>query len=143
MAGRPSSYKEAYRNELIECLAKGHSIVGFAGYIGVAESTVHKWIKDYPDFAAAYEIAKAKSAFAWEGMLIEFAKTGKGSPAGVIFGVSNRARDEWRQVQKHELTGKDGGPIKTEEVSARDEISRRIAGIAARNGTSADISKLN
>lgn len=33
-----------------------------------------------------------------------------------------------------ELTGKDGGPIETADVSPRDEFRRRIAGIAARLG---------
>lgn len=37
-------------------------------------------------------------------------------------------------ADKAELTGKDGGPIRTEEVSARDLLSRRIASLAARNG---------
>ncbi len=37
-----------------------------------------------------------------------------------------------------ELTGKDGGPIKTEEVSPRDRIASRIAGLAARSSTDGD-----
>lgn len=40
-------------------------------------------------------------------------------------------------VERHELTGKNGGPIQT-EVRARDVISGRIAGIAARLGTGED-----
>jgi phage terminase small subunit len=35
----------------------------------------------------------------------------------------------------HELTGKDGGPIETSDVSPRDELMRRIAGVSARLGT--------
>lgn len=38
----------------------------------------------------------------------------------------------------HEVTGKDGGPIETADVSPRDEIARRIAGVAARLGTRKD-----
>lgn len=34
----------------------------------------------------------------------------------------------------HELTGKDGGPIETADVSPRDELIRRIAGVSARLG---------
>jgi phage terminase small subunit len=34
----------------------------------------------------------------------------------------------------HELTGKDGGPIETVDASPRDELARRIAGVAARLG---------
>lgn len=38
--------------------------------------------------------------------------------------------------QAHELTGKDGGPVQTEDVSARDILSSRLAGIAAGSRTS-------
>jgi transposase len=111
MTGRPSTYKAVYCNELIECLAKGHSIKGFAGEIGVGVRTIHDWLAKHEEFAAAYEIAQAKSALAWEKILLEFAKTGKGSASGVIFGLSNRAKDEWMQRVVNEHTGKDGAPM--------------------------------
>lgn len=44
-------------------------------------------------------------------------------------------------VEKHEIAGKNGGPIQTEEVSARDEINRRIAGLATRAGADGDTVK--
>lgn len=46
-------------------------------------------------------------------------------------------------VERVELTGKDGGSIKTEEISARDTILDRIAGLAARTGAGGDPGKLN
>lgn len=36
-------------------------------------------------------------------------------------------------VEKHEHTGADGGPIQTEDVSARNLVAERIAGIASRS----------
>lgn len=132
---RSTSYKPDYCNEIIECLAKGHSIAAFAGEIGVAASTVYKWITDIEEFAQAYAIAKAKAIRFWETKLIEIADSGKGNVTAIIFGLKNRAAEEWRDVQKFEHTGKDGEPIKTEEVSARDEIHRRIAGLVARSET--------
>lgn len=41
-------------------------------------------------------------------------------------------------AEKNELTGKDGGPIKTEDLSARELIASRIAGIASRSAASGD-----
>ena len=38
----------------------------------------------------------------------------------------------------HEHTGKDGGPIQTEEVSARERIAGKLASLAARGGTDGD-----
>lgn len=109
--GNPSSYKSTYCKEVIECLAKGHSVAAFAGEIGVAASTVYDWIKAHEEFAEAYGIAKAKSALSWEKRLIDFAEGGKGNVAAIIFGVKNRASDEWRDVQKHEHGGNNGAPI--------------------------------
>lgn len=37
-------------------------------------------------------------------------------------------------IDKHEHTGKDGGPIQTEEVSARDILASKLAGLASRTG---------
>lgn len=109
--GTPSKYKPAYCNEIIECLAQGHSIAAFAGSIGVAASSVYKWVKDFPEFEEAYGIARSKSALSWEKRLIEFADGGKGNVAAIIFGLKNRASDEWRDVQKHEHGGNNGAPI--------------------------------
>lgn len=44
-------------------------------------------------------------------------------------------------ADKQELTGKDGGAIQVEEVSAKDILSDRIARLAARGGTSGDTGK--
>jgi len=106
-----SKYKEAYCNEVIECLAEGHSVAGFAGCIGVAASVVYEWVKVHEEFAAAYEIAKAKSVYFWEKQHIEITKTGKGNITGSIFGLKNRAHEEWRDIQKVEHGGPNGAPI--------------------------------
>ena len=50
-----------------------------------------------------------------------------------IFALKNAAPDEWRDKVIQEHTGKDGGPIQTQEVSALERITGRIAGIAARS----------
>lgn len=129
---RATSYKPAYCNEVIECLAKGHSVTAFAGQIGVAASSVYKWIKDHEDFAKAYAVAKAKSVMFWEERLIEISASGKGNVTAAIFGLKNRAASEWRDVQAIEHTGKDGKAIKTQEVSPRDKLFELISRVAQR-----------
>jgi len=86
-------------------------MAGFAGSIGVARSTVNEWIDKYPNFAAAYEIAKAKSVYFWEKRHIEFSKTGQGNAAGIIFGLKNRASEDWSDKVVNEHMGKDGAAI--------------------------------
>lgn len=108
--GRPSKFKPAYSNMLIEHLAEGASIASFAAEIGVARSTINQWAEDYPEFSEALKIAKAKCAAWWERKLRTIAVVGGGPGAAtaVIFGLKNMASDDWRDKQEHELTGKDG-----------------------------------
>lgn len=41
-------------------------------------------------------------------------------------------------ADKSEITGADGGPIQTEELSARERIAGKLAGLAARNDPEGD-----
>jgi Helix-turn-helix domain of resolvase len=125
-AGRPSSYKEAYCNEVIECLAKGHSITAFAGEIGVARSTIFDWMKALEVFKEACERGAAKAVLFWEKELLNCAKTGKGNVTAIIFGLKNRAHEDWRDVQKLEHTGKDGGAIQVDSLTTQ-ERARALA----------------
>ena len=49
-----------------------------------------------------------------------------------------KAQMGWRETSQLEHTGRDGGPIQTEDVSARDRISGRIARLAAGNAAGGD-----
>lgn len=131
--GRPSKYSEAYCNEAIEFLAQGFSITAFAGEIGVSRETIYAWEREKPEFSDALKIGKAKSALFWERRLQSGDLLGPQITA-TIFALKNRVADEWRDRVVQEHTGADGGPIKTEDVNARELIERRIAGIASRIG---------
>jgi hypothetical protein len=39
----------------------------------------------------------------------------------------------WKETTTQETVGKDGGPVQTQDVTARELLASRIAGIAARN----------
>lgn len=65
-----------------------------------------------------------------------------GMPAAAVSAINGKVKlfglDAPTKI-KAEVTGKDGGPIQSEEVTARDRIARRIAGIAARTDAPGDI----
>lgn len=105
--GRPSKFKPAYSNMLIEHLAEGASIASFAAEIGVARSTINQWAEDHPEFSEALKIAKAKCAAWWEKQLrtIAVAGGGPGAATAVIFGLKNMASEDWRDKQEHEHSG--------------------------------------
>lgn len=125
-AGRPSKYSEAYCNEAIECLARGHSVTALAAEIGVARSTVFKWAEEHPEFSDALKVGQAKATAHWERILMEVAQNGGGNATAAIFGLKNRAAEDWADKVVNEHTGKDGGPIETKDASGF-ELARRIA----------------
>lgn len=129
MSGRPSKYQQAYCNEVIECLAQGHSITAFAGTIGVARSSIFKWAEENEEFSDAIKVGQAKAVLFWEKKLTTMGA--KDNVTAVIFGLKNRARDEWSDRVISELTGPDGGPIKVEDVAATAKaIASKLARLA-------------
>lgn len=126
--GRPSKYNPNYCNEVIECLGKGHSVTAFAGEIGVARSTVFKWAEEHPEFSDALKVGQAKATQFWETILASVALTGKGNATAVIFGLKNRAGEDWADKLVNEHTGKDGGPIET-LASDPKHLARAVLGL--------------
>lgn len=105
MAGRPSKYSPAYCGEVISCLSEGHSVTAFAGRIGVARSTVFKWAEEHPEFSDALKVGQSKATEFWEKILMSVARDGKGNATACIFGLKNRAGDDWADKTINEHTG--------------------------------------
>lgn len=114
--GRPSKYSPAYCNEVVEFLAQGHSVTAFAGEIGVARSTVFKWAEEHQEFSDALKVGQAKATKFWEGVLAKVASEGGGNATAAIFGLKNRASDDWSDKVINEHTGKDGGAIQVARI---------------------------
>jgi hypothetical protein len=123
--GRPSKYSDAYCTEVINCLAEGHSVTAFAGRIGVARSTVFKWADEHPEFSDALKTGQAKATEFWERILVKVASEGGGNATATIFGLKNRAHEDWSDRTVTEHTGKDGKDLIPEVGDA--ELSRRAA----------------
>lgn len=98
-AGRPSTYKPAYCDEVINHCATGASLTSFAAEIGVARSTINKWMEDNPEFSEAVHKAKAKCAAWWErrGQQIALEGGGPGAATLVIFGLKNMGKEDWTE----------------------------------------------
>lgn len=131
--GRPSSYDPKFCDEIEQFMRAGFSMTAFAGHIGVARATLNNWMAEHPEFLEAVSRGKSARLLHWEEAAIRVAKRGGGPGTATIimFGLKNMAPEEYSDTQKHEHTGKDGGPIKTEEVSARDIIAGKLDGLAA------------
>lgn len=135
--GRPSKYDPAYCEHVIDFLAQGYSITAFAGSVRVSRQTVYQWAEDHPEFSDALNIARAAAALWWENRLRDVAEGSEGSATAAIFGLKNRAADDWRDKQSLEHSGPDGGPIQTEDTGARDRLASLLARLAPAGGAGA------
>ena len=102
--GRPSSYKPAYRDLVIEHMSEGASLTSFAAEIGVARSTINEWMEHHPEFSEAVKIAKGKCAAWWERLGRANAVSGNGNATLVIFGLKNMAAEDWREKNEQTVT---------------------------------------
>lgn len=136
--GRPTDYRPEFCALAIEHMAEGYSIAGLAGKLKVSRQTIYQWGEDHPEFSDALNEGRALSAQWWEDRLRSVAMGGDGNAAAAIFGLKNRAADEWRE--KVSIGGDaDAPPIRTEEVGAGlRQLSALVAGIAERQSAVTD-----
>jgi len=90
--GRPKKYDPKYCREIVQWMARGFSIISFAGKIGVDERSIYYWVAKYPDFFQSIKIGKAKSILFWErvGMLGMMGKIQGFSASTWVFQMKNR-----------------------------------------------------
>jgi hypothetical protein len=123
--GRPSKYSPDYCSEVVIFLSEGHSVTAFAGHIGVSRATVFNWANEHSEFLDALKAGQAAATKFWEAILIKVARDGGGNATAAIFGLKNRASEDWADKVLNEHTGKDGGPIETTDLTDAD-VARRV-----------------
>jgi len=125
--GRPSTYDPSYCELVLELGAQGKSRAQIAAAIGVSRNTLTNWANANSEFAAALTAAQDLALAWWESVgQTNMTRTGFNATA-FIFQVKNRFRDDYRDVQHAELTGKDGTPLNP-EPSSRD-LARAVLDI--------------
>lgn len=132
-AGRPTSYDPAFCERVENFMALGYSKMAAAGSVGVCYQTLKNWMEEHPEFFAAVKRGEAKRTQILENGLLE-AETGP-QVTSRIFALKNAAPDEWREKQHTELTGANGGPIQTEDVSPADKVKARLDAIRSRQNS--------
>jgi hypothetical protein len=159
-AGRPSKYKPEYADLAFKFCLMGATNEKLAEFFDVAVSTVSLWMVEHEAFSDAIKKGRAEADAEIAHALYHRAK-GYSHPAVKIFadpktGVEKivdytehyppdtaaafiwlKNRAGWRDRQ--ELTGADGGPIQTADMT-ETEIARRIA-FALQQGANAQAQK--
>lgn len=113
--GRPTDFKPQYAEEILALMATGLSLAAAAAELGFHRQRVYEWVEKHPEFADTIKLAKSKRQLFLERRLLS-ADAGP-VVTSTIFALKNAAGDDWRDKQEHELTGKDGGPIETRNLS--------------------------
>jgi hypothetical protein len=112
---RATNATRSPREIFIDALKTGLSIGGAAKQAGVDRSTAYRWRDDDDDFARAWDDAIEAGTDALEDALTRRALTL--SDKGAMFLLQARRPTKYRQVTRHELTGKNGGPIETIDLT--------------------------
>lgn len=102
---RPTKYDPSFCEEVIEFLKDGYSLTAFAGSIGVCRATVHNWMNEQPAFLDAVKKGQAAATLWWERANRNLAISGTGNATACIFGLKNRAADDWRDKTETEHSG--------------------------------------
>lgn len=121
--GRPTKYRPEFAEQVLDYMGRGYSLTAFAGSIRVSRECVYEWERTIPEFSDAVKAARSARVSVLEEQLLGM-ENGP-SVTARIFALKNACPDEWREKQALELSGKDGGPIETQDVSQL-ELARRI-----------------
>lgn len=110
-AGRPNTYRPAFCDEVINLMASGLSLTAAMAELGYHRQTAYDWAESHPEFSDAIALGHAKRSLFLE-------RQGIAADSGpkvtfVLAALKNCNRDDFRDKQEIEHTGKDGGPIET------------------------------
>lgn len=135
--GRPTLYKPEYAAKTIELCAAGATDADLADFFEVSIRTIGNWRAAHPEFMQAMKVGKGEAddrvehsmyqravGYTFDAVKIFLPKDAvepvivpyrEHVPPDVSAGfkwLTNRRKDEWREKVEHELTGKDGVPLK-------------------------------
>lgn len=148
--GRPTKYDPKYAAIARKACETGMTDVELADLLEVTTRTLSRWKLEHEDFCLALKAGKAvaddrverclfQKAVGYRSQAVKvFMPAGAEEPVyapyeeehapdttAAIFWLKNRRPKEWRDRQ--EVTGADGGPIQTEEVSDPRALAAKLA----------------
>lgn len=144
--GRPEEYEDTYPEMLIEHFKQGYSFESFGGVVGVCKQTLYKWCEAHPEFMDAKQKGKMHSLLVWEkkgidGLYNETIKDDDGmtinrSINAVVWKVNMFNRFGWGEKNTVEISGPEGKPIETKNVSEipDEQLDEKIKAYLSRQG---------
>lgn len=145
---RPVKLNEEIQKKVVDAVRAGNYLETAAAYSGLDVSTVRRWVKRGEREIQRLESKGAKSK-ASEKKYIEFCtaikKASAESEMRDVLVIGNAAKeawqaaawrlerkypDRWGRKDKHEVTGKDGGPIEVEDP--KEKLLKKLNEMAVR-----------
>ncbi len=114
MAGRPTKRSPEREQAILNALRIGNTRRAAAAAAEISEDTFARWLDDAV-FSGAVAKAEADAELRFLGQVAKHAAT---SPQAAQWWLERRRPADYRQRTGVELTGADGGPIETIDVTA-------------------------
>lgn len=90
-----------------------------ATLLGIKTPTLSKYLREHPEFYIAYKKGRVDAKAMVTNKL--FDKIRQGDVASIFFYL--KCQCKWRETNRHELTGKNGGPIRIDANKRADDYS--------------------
>jgi len=143
---RPTKYQKAYAEQARKLCMLGYTDDQLADFFEVAESTIHKWKIDHPEFSESIKKGKDISDGEVADSLYqramgyvapdvdirvindkivktEIQKHYPPDTAAAIFWLKNRQKKTWRDKIDHGIEGANGGPVQVVNYTPDDYAS--------------------
>lgn len=138
---RPTLYRPEYCDTAIELGALGKSKAQISTAIGVSRRVIDDWCAVHPEFLLAIAHARDLALTWWEDQGqagLWFSPEGeKLNPQLWSRSMAARFPDDYRESNKVEVTGKDGGAIQVDDAGAATKLAKLLAAAQARKGSTA------
>lgn len=118
--GRPSKYKPEYCERILELGREGKSIAQMAAAFDVDKASIFDWAAAHEEFSTALARAKTYAQTWWEDKAQQNLGSRDFNAQLWLKSVASRFRDDYTEKQVTEVSGPNGGAIKTESVTKID-----------------------
>jgi len=109
--GRPSKYKPELCNDVLEYMRQGDSKIAVAAKLDISRDTLYEWAKEHKEFSDTIKRGVELSQAWWEDLGKELVLAGQGNATAWIYNMKCRFREDWADLTKQEITGKDGSEL--------------------------------
>ena len=111
---KPATYKKYSKQQMIDALAESMGMISPAARkLGCSRTTIRRYLAEYPEIAEAIEDANEEVNDIAELKLLDAIK--RGEAWAICFRLKTKAKNRG-YVEKAELTGTNGAPIKIKLV---------------------------